>query len=355
MNRSANNKTDDLGLTFIEMLVSLALIAVMTITFVPIMVFALENTERNRMRTVATVLANEVIEEMRAMPFDEIGVIGGNPEGEIEPLTERISNGRAYRIEILVNWLELDEGSPFTNWDYKGVRVKVTPLGSLAGDNTTVSAQTNIARDTAQPAFTGANIRARVYRGWKEDQNAPNIPVGGVRVEIYKTYNVSAVTTDQGVALFINLVPGEYTVAVDRQYLGSHRGMIPMPGADHFTVNITGGSTAELSAMVERPCRLIINFSDNEGNPISISGTVILEKPFKDSDGNVITKEKQIINSSSVILTELWPVGQGHSGAYNLKISVEGFDDYNMSEDENPVWDGKFDRPDSTINITVAL
>ena len=62
---------DESGFTLAEVLVSVALILLIALTFSPFFLFVLETSEKNRIRAVATSLANEVIEELRTMPFDE--------------------------------------------------------------------------------------------------------------------------------------------------------------------------------------------------------------------------------------------------------------------------------------------
>jgi len=64
-----------------RVLVSVALILLIALTFSPFFLFVLETSEKNRIRAVATSLANEVIEELRTMPFDEIGLEEGSPGG----------------------------------------------------------------------------------------------------------------------------------------------------------------------------------------------------------------------------------------------------------------------------------
>jgi hypothetical protein len=360
------------GFTLVEVLISVSVLMITVMVFIPVILFAVNGAEKNRMRTVATSLANAIVEELRSMPFEDIGLISGNPEGEVEPeRTETIDN-RRYRVNIYINWEELDEQGENASWDYKLIRVDVTPLGPFVGEAKTVSVKTIIARDKAQPFLSGANIRTWVYRGWKEGgESSPDEPVGLVKVEVTKgLYSNSAVTTSKGKALFLDLEEGEYSVAVDPSVLFPP--MILMPGTGPFIVDITEGQTTEVVARVELPCSLSLSFNDGEGNPVAISGTVILELPFVmviDQDGGengeevvteVITVEKDVFNASSVYFENLWPVGTGFCGAYNLRIT--GDINYNMAVADNKPrttsgseWDGKFEGPGTTMVLNLRL
>lgn len=350
------------GFTLTEVLVSAALLLLIALAFTPALLFILEHSENNRVRTVATSLANEFIEELRSMPFDEIGLIDGNPGGEIEPVVERTLDGRKYQVKTFINWLELDEGG-HARGDYKGIRVEVSLTGgAFAGKRSRVTAQTAVARDEALPIPTGANIRVHCYRGWKE-MDDPDQPVNSLRVNVNgKTPgagNFVSWTDAKGKALFIEIREGTYEVRPNPADL--HPPMISMPGRDAFRVELTEGATAELMVSVELPCSLRVNFTDSHGGVCNISGQVILEKPFKDASGNVLSITRNISNVSSVDFTNLWPVGDGHSGAYNLIVKGNGLD-YNMSlEDNKPLrtnglpWDGTFDGPGTSLSVTLLL
>lgn len=350
------------GFTLTEVLVSAALLLLIALAFAPALLFVLENSEKNRIRTVATSLANEVIEELRTVPFDEIGLKDGNPGGEIEPVAERTVDGRKFQVKTFINWLELDEGGSASG-DYKGIKVEVSLAGgAFAGKSSRVTAQTAVARDEAPPIPTGANIRVHSYRGWKEI-NDPDQPVNSLKVSVTdKTPGSGSIvswTDAKGKALFIELREGTYEVKPDPA--GLHPRMISLPGRDTFTVEVTEGATAELFVSVESPCSLRVTFTNRHGEACNISGQVILEKPFKDVNGNVLSIEETISNAFSVEFTDLWPVGEGYCGAYNLIVHGEGYD-YNMSEDDNkPLrtnglpWDGTFDGPGTSLSVTLSL
>jgi len=349
---------DESGFTLAEVLVSAALILLITLTFSPFLLFVLETSEKNRIRAVATSLANEVIEELRTMPFDDIGLEEGSPGGTLALEEERTVDGRKYKIKTIINWLELDE-SGYPSWDYKGIRVTVSPKGLFASKGTTVIAETAVSRDYALPPLKGANIRIYAYRGWLEEGR--RLPVRNLRISAIKNKKrVSAWTNALGKALFLELDEGTYTVEPVLDSVTPS--MIMMPGTSFFKVAVAEGSiTEDIIIELEIPCSLKVKFTDPEGNALPVSGKVTLCMPFMDENGEALYKEKKITGSSSVSFTDLWPVGDGFGGAYYLTLTGEALS-YDMSIDDNkPLrangspWDGTFEAPGTSLTVTLAL
>lgn len=349
--------SDESGFTLAEVLVSATLLLLIALAFAPALLFVLETSEKNRIRTVGTSLANEIIEELRTMPFDEIGLEEGNPGGKFSLEEERTVDGRKYKVKTFINWLELDESGD-ASWDYKGIKVEVSPKGAFAGKSTTVIAETTVSRDSSLPPLKGANIRVYAYRGWQE--GGYRQPVRNLKIYAIKNNKkVSAWTNAKGKVLFLDLGEGTYTVEPDLSSVNPR--MITMPGAGSFEVDVAEGSTGDIGFDLEIPCSLTIKFVDPEGNDLQISGTAILAMPFTDEEGEALFVEKKITGSSLVSFMDLWPVGIGFCGAYYLKITGKDLD-YDMLVDNNmPLladgspWEGIFDAPGTSLTVTLTL
>lgn len=339
-------KRDERGLTLVEVLVSVALLVLMSMTFAPALMFVLESAERNRIRTTATVLANEVIEELRTKTFDEIIIDGDNPVGEREE--ERTVDGHEYRIRTMISWLELDE-SGAASWDYKGIKVEVAPLGSHAGKGSAVTLETAVSRDFSLPLLKGANIRVHALWGWQEaayENLKINLMQDGRTVS-------SVRTDDKGTARLFELEEGAYTVVPEVP-----PGQMLKPGTC-FAVDAVNGVTESIGFYLEKPCRLAVtvNFLDGEGNPLQRSGKIILRMPFVDGDspeGELLCVEKSVSGGSTVVFEGLWPVKGDATGYYSIAV-IAGELYYDTLTDEAPPWNGAFQSPGQSRTLTLNV
>ncbi|NLA11917.1 MAG: hypothetical protein GX883_07325 [Firmicutes bacterium] len=360
MPNPAFSAKDERGLTLIEVLVSVTLLVLMSMSFAPALMFVLETSERNRIRTVGTAIANEVIEELRAKTFDEILV------GEQEDV--RTVDGRDYKVLTMINWMELS-GSGAASGDYKEISVSVSlPSNAYASRGTTIILDTKISRDYALPIIDGANIRIQAYRGWTEEEEPDTIQ--NLKIELVEENGIKhdARTNEHGSALFLGLNEGDYTIHPVLTSV-SPNGMITLPGSS-FEVYIVEGLTEDIVILAEEPCQLTVNFLNVDGDLLEINGKATLVTPFKDENmeigetdptqENWFTFEETISGKSKVVFDGLWPVGVGSPGFENYNLIVEGLKEgteyyYQLFEDENRSWNGTFDYPGHSRNINVIL
>lgn len=337
------------GFTLLEVLLSVLILGIIVASLAPILVFSSHSSEYNRAKALATNLANKKMEEIRALPFNEIGTAGGNPAGSI-PQEETVKIGRyTFKVETFINWIE--EGGCLSgnnaDWDYKQVRIRVTCPGFFYQGKQSVNVELSslFSRDAEQPALTGANLRVCVFRAWGAGLN-PNTgqfdvnfikPVSGVKVTAKNGSTAQVYTTGKGSALFLGMTAGNYEVNVDP----TMRGMIIFPGSfPQKDIEITNNNTRQLFAWVEEPCRLRIFLQDIAGHPVvftpgSGTGNIRLCYPYPEKPAE---PEKNYLFTSSLSTGEvlnhpfqsLWPVGEGFAGRYRFKWED---DPYNPDND----------------------
>jgi hypothetical protein len=75
--------SDDSGVSLLEVVFASAIMAVVSISTLSALIFATTSGQQNTMRIRALDLANRTIEHARNLPYDSVGVIGGNPAGTI--------------------------------------------------------------------------------------------------------------------------------------------------------------------------------------------------------------------------------------------------------------------------------
>lgn len=363
-----NKRNNDSGFTLVEVLISILILSVIITCATSAFVYSAGISRENRLSLAAMNLANKAVEDIRAMKFADVGtktivggvIIYGDPAGDIlQTRTEEV-DGVEYTIETTISWDEQggwDLGD--TDWDYKNVRVSVVPTQEYGNPKFTKVIETYVARDSTQPALTGSNISLRLVRGWN---TLPGNKVPVVNATVSLTAGPSAPrqvrTSSAGVARFINLTPGSYTVKVDPSNLG----MILHPDqAADWSMILTGSTTSTKELEAEYPCSIHITLSDLEGNPIQLAtgetGRIKILAPY----GAEINKEfdAEDISASGALpedyITGLWPVGEGYTGAYTIAdVSAAQYQflgSYEATAAGEAVWTGTFDGPGTCKNI----
>lgn len=117
--------------TLIEALVVLFIFALITMTFYQVITLGTRYIIQAKNRLAATALANEKMEIVRNLKYDDIGTKGGGVEGNILQDEDVTENGRSFHVETSVEYVD----DPFdgigyqdTIWfeDYKRVTTTVS-------------------------------------------------------------------------------------------------------------------------------------------------------------------------------------------------------------------------------------
>ncbi|MBO8159243.1 carboxypeptidase-like regulatory domain-containing protein [Thermosyntropha sp.] len=368
---------DQKGFTLLELLLSVLILAIIITAFAPIITFTAQNFEYNRAKMTAVKLANKKMEEIRSLSFGDIGTIGGNPAGAIPPLEEVKVGRHTFLIETYVNWIE--EGGCLSgqnaDWDYKQVRITVTCPGFFYQGKQTVREELSslFARDSEQPAMTGANLRVCVFRAWgaglnpntgEFDQNSLK-PVSGVKVT---ANSIHVHTTLKGSALFLGLNPGNYTVNIDP----SARGFIIFPGSyPKNDISVTNGNTVQLFGFVEEPCSLKVFLKTLNEAPVHLSlssgqkAKLALLQPYGDQLVHEFTSTSSNGEIPNHPFFDLWPVGAGFAGLYSFDkdlLHIPGYVSSGLNgehgafdKDINQAWHGDFLAPGTRKNLIIYL
>ncbi len=121
------------GFTLMEVLVSVFVILVLTIGVYSLIILSIKLSDDNKKNVEAIEIANEKMEDIRNMPYDDIGVISGDPSGTIPP-TEYVLREGSFTIHNYVSFMDDPydgEAGSSTNPDtiindYKIVSVRVS-------------------------------------------------------------------------------------------------------------------------------------------------------------------------------------------------------------------------------------
>ena len=358
------------GFTLAEFLVAMSVLLIIMVAAIPLFVYIAEAAQANKVRLEATRIAGSEIERIRALPYSQVGNIGGNPPGAIPQERTIALNGVNYTVTTDVWWWDdlsdavggAGAGRDPIPYDYKRVKVSVSAPGLFTGKVTMyLDLDTLATLEGEEEAFPGGNIRLRAQRGWK--QGTDEVPVEGARVRLTAGPDAPQTlwTDNFGRSLFAILAAGDYTVSFT-----APAGMIARPDQLSLDAEVTTGVTAELIAEAEFPVRIALSLRDIETKaPLVTSGTVTLVRPYGGDQNFAFTSDAGGLIGD--IFGDLWPVGGapfGHPGIYSLRIHGDGYMTYDMAVVQDPekprlptndAWDGTFVAPNTRLDLTVYL
>lgn len=192
------------GMSFIEVLVGAALVALVFGGLIAGFRTALVLLADTRSQTGALALANERIEYLRSLPYDSIGTVSGIPSGSI-PQNETVAlNGTTFNRRTLVQYVDSPAdgfGASDTNGitaDYKRAKVEIS--WAHQGNTKSLVLVTNLIPRGMETVDGGGTLIANVF-----DANALPIASAAVRVRNASTspsIDVTAYTNATGQVIF---------------------------------------------------------------------------------------------------------------------------------------------------------
>lgn len=223
------------GITFIDIIVGVALAGLIFSGLFGAFKLSIELISLTKSRSGALALANEQIEYLRSLPYEDVGTQGGIPSGAI-PQTEAIDlNQTDYTRRTLILYVDAPEdglaGADANHvlTDYKKAKVELT--WDHRGRTETVFLVTNIVPQGIETTVGGGTLRISVI-------DAATLPISGASVRITNPGLTPAVDT----TVFTN-ASGEVLVG-------------GAPAASGYTITVTkpGMSTAQTySASAQNP------------------------------------------------------------------------------------------------------
>lgn len=126
------------GVTIIEALVVLFIFALITVTFYSTFTLGMNYIAESKNRLGAVALANEKMEIIRNLKYEDVGVQGGIPGGNIPEDEDVVENGKSYHIKTFAQYIDdpfdgtLSTTDTVPN-DYKRVKVAVSWNGPRGG------------------------------------------------------------------------------------------------------------------------------------------------------------------------------------------------------------------------------
>ncbi|MGE5404887.1 MAG: type IV pilus modification PilV family protein [Candidatus Saccharibacteria bacterium] len=203
------------GFSLIELLVALTILVIAVVGLVPLLNYIASASTNNKLQAEAAEIAASQLEEIRARAYNDIGLVGGNPNGTIEAVYQISANGITYDIQRNVWWDTDTSGNTIP--DLKKVMVRVQAINTFTGLQQTVTYYTKISRESSPIFALGGGLDVIVLR------NDGLTPVPDVKADIGTTNQFSDGT---GHARMLEILPADQNYTLNVTSLSDPRLMI---------------------------------------------------------------------------------------------------------------------------------
>ena len=373
---------NDKGFTLVEILVSLVILLILVIAFVPLFTFVSQAIASNKARDVAVEIATQKMEEMRTLPYivmtdslaidvskPQLGLISGDPPGSVNPTETVKVNNITYTVKTDIAWG--DDGKSF-----KIVTVSVEAPG-IFNKEVKISNQFDTMAAQEGVSIKRGSILVEIYDS-KGELLTDSIQVSVKTLD----YQSDPEYTSGGQVLFTNLPNGIYEVyAQVPADMMCHPDLIPQ--FDESTrllsennVTITYNKEAKVSFTIDRPAKISLEMYDRSTNS-KISNANIIESrliiDWNETNTTILERKEITFNKndiddgklSSLKTGSLWP-----SGTYTFKLIVnknltgtdlKPYAEYDMALDpvkpiigNNTLWNGTLSAGDNqTVKVSL--
>ncbi len=259
------------GMTLVEVVIAAGVMVTVFFAIVTGFRLALVINTQVQAKTVAISLANERIEFIRSLDYDEIGTVGGIPQGPIPQIATTTANNREYQIRTLIYWVDdpadglgVDDVNNITT-DYKEIKVEVN--WSVGESEQSLFKVARITPRGIETTEDGGSLLVTVYDALFE-------PLQGAEVRILNTNATTTIdtvrmTNDTGVALFAGAPPlSQYQIFVTRPGFSTDQTYVSTttnPNPNTQPITVAAGETSSISFQIDRLSSLEIQ-TFNAGN-----------------------------------------------------------------------------------------
>ncbi|EKE11203.1 MAG: hypothetical protein ACD_15C00125G0006 [uncultured bacterium] len=185
------------GFTIIEALTVLFVFAVITMTFYSVFTLGINYIFESKNRLAAVSLANERMEIMRNLKYEDVGTMNGVPGGLI-PSEENIhSGGKTYNVKTFIQYMDdpFDGISP-SDLDYKRAKVTISWIGPKGKKSSVSLVSRFVPPGVEQNVAGGGVLSINVINS--QGIGIPQTSVHVVNNSISPNVDVTAMTDDTG-------------------------------------------------------------------------------------------------------------------------------------------------------------
>ncbi len=340
------------GLSIIEILVASGIVVLGAAAFLPVFSFVNQSNIQNKERLAASSLASSVVEEIRAMNYDDIGTVGGNPSGLVPQQQTRTIDGIQYTIETSIDWVGAKgQNNQVNETAYKRIMVTVKAPDVFSGSVQKFDEIHSIAAFEGEAQIYEAGGIRVIIRNSSNDPYLVQPFLIDIKSQTLNPQYSSYGYTIEGEKYFGIIPEGKYTVKVQipEGMVAGHNETVVNGWVVRENVEVKNWQTTEVLVYMEKEenlCDLYLNMQNSRTNEIIMEGgkltliwnmnnvnvTVFDKKEFSandlvdisipDGNGGNILHENCLPKE---FFGKLWPMGK-----YIIKIEgmplYKGFD-----------------------------
>lgn len=295
--RKVRNK----GVSFVEVLITAAVIGLVFSGLIGSLQIMLSMIRDSAATAGAIALANQRIEFIRSLSYDDAGTVSGIPNGTIPQNATSTLNGIDYFERVLIEYVDAPEdgaGAADVNGihaDYK--RVKVEYSWNTDGATSSIMLITNIVPPGMETTLGGGTLTVNVF-------DATVQPVESAAVHLFNDTGTSTVDTTRytnvdGVAMFAGTAANaDYEITVTRAGWSTDQTY----AATTSNPNPTTPHVAVLESQVSTMNFQIDELSDLTVRTVGAAVTSSFVDTFADSS-DVASSTDVVIGSGDVVLS----------------------------------------------------
>lgn len=247
------------GMTLIEVLIGIAIVSIVGVVAYRAYAILIDTFTATRVRAAMAAVANERMELVRNMPYEQVGTIGGVPAGVIPPTQSVNRDGFAFTVETTVR--NVDDpfdgtiaGTPndLSPADYKLVEHTITCASCPTGERMVFTGR------AAPRALETASQNGALF---VEVIDASGLPIQGATVQVENSavspaISITDVTNSQGMLQIVDAPPAvqAYEITVSKAGYSTERTYAPAPNFNpvlpHATVALQ--TVTEITFAIDR-------------------------------------------------------------------------------------------------------
>lgn len=303
----ASKTKKEKGLTLIEVLVGTFLMLLVFLGIFGVYRTGIWVVGQSQNKITALSVANKEIEEIRNLPYSEVGVEGSFPDGVIPAEKTYEINGREYNIKTRIDYVvdsadgvsEPDDECPN---DYKKIEVEVSWEGLFEGSASLVTdiAPDNMAQECAE---AGGILFVSVFDAFAEMVPSPLIEIKDPETgQVLKTASESE--------HYFSLPPGNYRVVASKSgYSGSRSyGIDEIAIPEKPDPSVAEGGLSEISFAIDELSSMTIE-------TLSAWGIDYFTDSF--SDQSEVSESSNVVFSGGEVSLE-----EGSTSGYLISVPI---------------------------------
>jgi len=259
------------GFTLIETLIGILILALAVLTIYSLFNMSLKVIWESKAKITATQLATQKIEMARNLNYENVGTVGGIPNGPIEQLEQTTRNNIEFAVRTQIVYIDdvFDDVAPTDtlNTDYKRIKVEVSWRYRFA--HKPIIFMTDIMPIGLESSVGGGTLKILVYNA--SGQPVPQADVTIQNSDLEPNIDISTVTDDQGYVI----LPGSpesvenYEITVSKTGYSSEQtyeitAELPSPEKPH--ASIFENQTTNISFSIDELSTMIVGTVYNTYN-----------------------------------------------------------------------------------------